>query len=259
MSRASSRGAFTILAIYSLMNGATLHVMPRLFYEAGLAVGVVLTCLIGVLSWYTCGLIVQIGAYSTEYDDFVSTQHARVHTAHPGCLRPRARFLTGCLWLPVGLRWGVLRGRLEQTLRRRARSVRRSHRLDRHDVRRLPVVPLHHRGDVSAHAIRGTAARGSSAESYWLTARSALVCSFEQDRRDAGRTRHLRAPRRPLVVQPLVLGLRHLVVALHALLPAAAPPDQDLRRRRALLPRRRRHNGRASKMMNCVSKTMNIV
>jgi hypothetical protein len=30
----------------------------------------VLTCLIGLLSWYTCGLIVQIGAYSTEYHDF---------------------------------------------------------------------------------------------------------------------------------------------------------------------------------------------
>ena len=68
--RASSRGVFTVLTIYSLMNGATLHVMPRLFYEAGILVGVVMTCLVGLLSWYTCGLIVQIGAYSTEYDDF---------------------------------------------------------------------------------------------------------------------------------------------------------------------------------------------
>ena len=68
--RVSSRGVFTVLTIYSLMNGATLHVMPRLFYEAGILVGVVMTCLVGLLSWYTCGLIVQIGAYSTEYDDF---------------------------------------------------------------------------------------------------------------------------------------------------------------------------------------------
>ncbi len=70
MSRASSSGLFTILAIYSLMNGATLHVMPQLFYEAGLCVSVVMTGLIGTLSWYSCGLIVQIGGYSTQYHDF---------------------------------------------------------------------------------------------------------------------------------------------------------------------------------------------
>jgi hypothetical protein len=86
-------GILTILTVYSLMNGATLHVMPHLFQQAGLLVGewlggpdahdskapdctachgagVVVTGVIGAISCYTCGLIVQIGAYSTEEQDF---------------------------------------------------------------------------------------------------------------------------------------------------------------------------------------------
>eukprot|EP01048_Picozoa_sp_COSAG05_P005646 COSAG05_NODE_341_length_11060_cov_29.709424_9_plen_212_part_00 len=84
---------FTVLTVYSLMNGATLHVIPQLFHESGLLVGaycapqtptgpvcaartaynvagVGVTAAVGAVSCYTCGLIVQIGAYSTEYHDF---------------------------------------------------------------------------------------------------------------------------------------------------------------------------------------------
>ena len=39
LSRAVQSSLFTIVTIYSIMNGATMHVMPGLFLRAGILVG----------------------------------------------------------------------------------------------------------------------------------------------------------------------------------------------------------------------------
>jgi hypothetical protein len=66
----NDNGLVITLVVYSLMNGATLHVMPQMYADAGLVVGLVMTTLIAIINHFTCGLIVKIGGASSEYNDF---------------------------------------------------------------------------------------------------------------------------------------------------------------------------------------------
>ena len=47
----NDNGLVITLVVYSLMNGATLHVMPQMYADAGLLVGLVMTTLIAIINF----------------------------------------------------------------------------------------------------------------------------------------------------------------------------------------------------------------
>lgn len=57
----------TIFSVWNTMMGSGLLALPWGFSEAGIGGGIAIVLLVGLLSWYTCWLVIK---YGMKYDEF---------------------------------------------------------------------------------------------------------------------------------------------------------------------------------------------